>query len=278
MGQPRLSIRPYNTPERNAPRYNLDSVGDTGFDDPGVARLEAAVEEVTELNRILARNQERATMGLEQVKALVERNLQLTYQLTLLLQKESKARYYAYHDDLTGLPNRRLLRDRLKQAVAQAARQHKQVVVLLLDLDGFKSLNDRLGHSAGDQLLEQVAKRLTDCVRAADTVCRYGGDEFVVMLPEFDSGDTATAVAQKIRVNLDIPYTIDDEIIGVTASIGIAVYPNDGRTYQALIKEADAAMYRSKVTKTSSNIPMPKARNPAKSSFGKPRVINENAV
>lgn len=269
MDQPSLSVRPYCTPELNASRCTLDSAADTDLDDPSVARLQEAVKEVTELNQILAGNQERATIGLQQVKALVERNLQLTYQLTLLMQKESKARYYAYHDDLTGLPNRRLLRDRLTQAVAQAARQHKQVVVLLLDLDGFKSLNDRLGHSAGDQLLEQVAKRLTECVRVADTVCRYGGDEFVIMLPEFDDGDTATAVAQKIRANLGVPYTIDDEVISVKASIGVAVYPGDGRTYQALIKEADAAMYRSKVTKTLSNTSARKSRSHAQSSLGK---------
>ncbi len=255
-----LSIRTHDPTKNNAGRYIPDSGRDIDLDDPSLARLQSAVEEVTELNRILAGDQERATIGIQQVKALVERNLELTYQLTLLLQKESQAQYYAYHDDLTGLPNRRLLRDRLNQAVAQAQRQHKHVVLLLLDLDGFKSLNDRLGHSAGDELLEQVAKRLIDCVRVADTVCRYGGDEFVVMLPEFDGGDTATAVTQKIRTTLDAPYTIEGEMVSLKASIGVAVYPDDGSTYHALIKKADAAMYRLKATKTPGNPTAPKSR------------------
>ena len=252
-----LSIRNQDTAKNNAGQFLSDYIRDIDVDEGSLARLLSAVEEVTRLNRALEGNQERATIGIQQVKALVERNLKLTYELTLLLQKESEARYYAHHDDLTGLPNRRLLRDRLTQAVAQAQRQNKQVVLLLLDLDGFKSLNDRLGHLAGDELLGQVAKRLNDCVRVADTVCRYGGDEFVVMLPEFDGGDTAAAVTQKIRTTLDAPYAIEGEIVSVKASIGVAVYPHDGSTWDALIKQADAAMYRSKVTKTVVNQPAP---------------------
>ena len=206
----------------------------------------ASVAELEALHRALAESQAHEKIRLQQIKTLLERNLELAEKLTLLTQKESKARYIAYHDELTGLPNRRLLQDRLKQAIAQAARQHKQVVVMLLDLDGFKSINDSLGHPVGDHLLQQVAKRLTACVRLADTVCRYGGDEFVVMLPEFEDGDTAAAVAEKIRAQLETPYVLDGELVTVRASIGVDEYPGDGSNYRALIKHADMAMYRAK--------------------------------
>ena len=120
-----------------------------------------------------------------------------------------------------------------------------------MDLNGFKAINDRLGHTAGDQLLQQVAKRLTDWVRMADTVCRYGGDEFVVMLPEFDEGETASVVVEKIRSNLDVSYVVDRCRITVKASIGVADYLKDGNNYRALIKQADIAMYRAKGNQTS---------------------------
>ena len=146
----------------------------------------------------------------------------------------------------TRLPNRQRLHDRFRQALAQAQRQHKLVVVLLLDLDGFKGVNDRLGHAAGDQVLQQVAKRLNDCVRVADTICRYGGDEFVLVLPEIEHGNTAGVIADKIRTHLDALYRVDGNVIAINASIGIAVYPNDGEVYRSLIEHADLAMYRAK--------------------------------
>ena len=146
----------------------------------------------------------------------------------------------------TRLPNRQRRHDRFRQALAQAQRQHKQVVVLLLDLDGFKGVSDRLGHAAGHHVLQQVAKRLNDCVRVADTVCRYGGDEFVLVLPEIEHDNTAGVVADKIRTHLDAPYRVDGNVTAIKASIGIAVYPNDGEDYRSLIEHADLAMYRAK--------------------------------
>ena len=110
-------------------------------------------------------------------------------------------------------------------------------------MDGFKDVNDRLGHLAGDQLLQQVAKRLTDCVRVGDTVCRYGGDEFVIMLPDLDDDFAAWAVTDKIHAALDETYFLSEKSIDATASIGLAIYPNDGKNYNALIKYADNAMY-----------------------------------
>jgi diguanylate cyclase len=236
---------------RDNPKTNYDSpdhhnLGHLNLENPNQAQPTSVAAEVETLKQSLAKSKAHEKIRLQQIKTLMERNLVLTQELTLLAEKESKARHIAYHDELTGLPNRRLLQDRFKQAVAQAARQYKQVVVMLLDLDGFKSINDSLGHPVGDHLLQQVAKRLKSCVRVADTVCRYGGDEFVVMLPEFEDGDTAAAVAEKIRAQLEIPYVLNDELVTVRASIGVAEYPGDGSNYRALIKQADIAMYRAK--------------------------------
>lgn len=157
-----------------------------------------------------------------------------------------QAQHLADHDELTGLPNRSVLRDRLSQAIAQAARQHKQVGLLLLDMDGFKSVNDRLGHATGDKLLQRVAQRLLTCIRGADTACRYGGDEFVILLPEVGGGESVAEVARKLRAQLDPPYVVDGHTIEVTASIGVAVYPADGDSQNELIRRADLAMYRAK--------------------------------
>jgi diguanylate cyclase len=169
--------------------------------------------------------------------------------LIRLAKKCNRARHFAYHDELTELPNRRLLLDRLKQAMAQSVRQHKQVALLFVDLDRFKSINDRFGHFAGDQLLQQVAGRLTACIRNGDTVCRYGGDEFVVMLTGIDAQESAEVLADKIRVRLSPSYLLDGHVIEMTASIGVAVYQADGQTCNDFIKQADIAMYLAKVAK-----------------------------
>lgn len=139
-----------------------------------------------------------------------------------------------------------MLLDRLRQSIAQARRHGRQLALLMADLDGFKDVNDRLGHTTGDELLRTVAGRLTDSLRAGDTACRYGGDEFIVMLPEIESRDAAIAVERKIRAALAAEYVVDGERINVTASIGTAVFPADGRTCRDLIIQADAAMYRVK--------------------------------
>ncbi len=182
----------------------------------------------------------------QHIEMLVRSNARLTRKLVRLRRKAAQARYLAYHDQLTGLPNRSLLMDRLTQAMAQAARQHKQVALLFLDLDQFKSVNDRLGHAAGDRVLQQVAERLSASIRSCDTACRYGGDEFVIMLPEIDGWASANAVAHKIRTRLAAPHVLDDRAVVLTASIGIAMYRADGRDGSQLIREADSAMYLAK--------------------------------
>jgi diguanylate cyclase (GGDEF)-like protein len=130
--------------------------------------------------------------------------------------------------------------------VAQAARQHNWVVLLLLDLDSFKKVNDRLGHAGGDKLLQAVARRLMDGIRGADTACRYGGDEFLIMLPEVDNPGIAAAVWGKLKLALSEPYIIDGYEIRLTTSMGGVVYPTDGHTDEELIRKADDALYRAK--------------------------------
>lgn len=213
---------------------------------PAPVRLQQAISERAELQSALATSQQQLQAAREQIEALAKTNSRFRQRLTRLAQKTAEARHFAYHDELTGLPNRSLLLDRLKQAMVQAERQHKQVALLLLDLDGFKDVNDEFGHAAGDKLLQQVAERLAACVRGGDTVCRYGGDEFVVMLPEIDGQETAEAVAEKIRSNLAAPYVLDGNAIAITASVGVAMYRGDEQHHSDLIKQADIAMYLAK--------------------------------
>jgi diguanylate cyclase (GGDEF)-like protein len=152
----------------------------------------------------------------------------------------------AQHDVLTGLPNRLLLNDRVSHAIALARRHMKKVAVLFLDLDGFKQINDSLGHPIGDKLLQSIANRLVDCVRASDTVSRLGGDEFVVLLSEVDETDDAAITAKIILQTVADPHSIDQQELYVTTSIGVSVYPDDGLDAETLIKNADIAMYQAK--------------------------------
>lgn len=152
----------------------------------------------------------------------------------------------AEHDFLTGLPNRLLLADRIRQAIALAGRNERKVAVLFLDLDGFKHINDSLGHAVGDQLLQSMAQRLVDLVRDCDTVSRQGGDEFVILLTDLDRGEDAAVTARRILEALAVPHDIDDNDLQLTASIGISVYPDDGLNAEALTKNADTAMYQAK--------------------------------
>ena len=150
------------------------------------------------------------------------------------------------HDFLTGLPNRLLLNDRIGQAIALAPRHKKQVAVLFLDLDGFKHINDSLGHPVGDKLLQSIAKRLVGCVRSSDTVSRQGGDEFVVLLSEAEQWEDAVIVAQRMLKAVAQAHPVDNHDLHVTTSIGVSVYPDDGQDAETLIKNADTAMYQAK--------------------------------
>jgi diguanylate cyclase (GGDEF)-like protein/PAS domain S-box-containing protein len=152
----------------------------------------------------------------------------------------------AHHDFLTGLPNRKFLNDRVCQAIASAQRHMKKVAVLFLDLDGFKHINDSLGHTIGDRLLQSIARRLVDNVRGSDTVSRQGGDEFVVLLCDVEGLDrVSTTVRRLLRVGAE-PHSIDQHDLHVTACIGVSIFPDDGLDPETLIKNADTAMYQAK--------------------------------
>ena len=160
---------------------------------------------------------------------------------------QEEIRHLAYYDVLTGLPNRRLLLDRLNQALAQAQRHQRSLAVMFLDLDRFKEINDTLGHDAGDELLKVVAERLEICVRGGDTVSRLGGDEFVIILSEITQQQDAALVAEKILEVLNQPITIQRHELRITTSIGIAIYSVDSADdAMKLMKKADIAMYKAK--------------------------------
>jgi diguanylate cyclase (GGDEF)-like protein/PAS domain S-box-containing protein len=157
-----------------------------------------------------------------------------------------KMSHLAQHDVLTALPNRALLDDRLERGITLARRHGRQMAVLFIDLDHFKHINDSLGHLIGDQLLKAVAQRIGPCIRNSDTVSRQGGDEFIVLLSEVNRAEDAGSIAEKIRLAVMQPYSIDGHFLHLTASIGVSVYPQDGQDAKALIQYADTAMYHAK--------------------------------
>ena len=161
-------------------------------------------------------------------------------------ETEQRLQFVVSHDPLTGLPNRTIFGQRLSQAIAQAARYEHKVGLLFVDLDGFKVVNDTMGHEAGDRLLRDVADRLRESLREGDTVGRYGGDEFIVLIEQYDPSMQIEGVAQKILDQASLPYALDGQEFQISASIGIATYPNDGQDGATLLKHADIAMYRAK--------------------------------
>lgn len=161
-------------------------------------------------------------------------------------RSEEQVQQYAYHDHLTGLPNRRLLDDRLSMAIAQAKRLTGKIAVIFLDLDNFKPVNDTYGHDAGDELLQQLAKRIVNHVREGDTVARVGGDEFVIILPQVNTKAQARQLALRLLIACRQPFMIRNHEVFVSASIGVSMYPDDGLDISDLIRSADMAMYHSK--------------------------------
>ncbi len=163
--------------------------------------------------------------------------------LTEYRRAEAQMVYQASHDDLTGLPNRTLFLDRVDAALRLSARSNSRLAILFIDLDGFKAVNDTLGHEAGDIVLKQVGVRLEARVRASDTVARFGGDEFVVLLLEVSNEDDVGKVAQSIVDELARPFSVKGETAVIGASVGVAIYPGDGGTGGDLVRRADQAMY-----------------------------------
>jgi diguanylate cyclase (GGDEF)-like protein len=167
----------------------------------------------------------------------------------LLDQQEEHRRqlqYLAYHDVLTGLPNQLLVKDRLSQAVAFADRAGHRVGLLYLDLDNFKAINDSLGHPIGDRLLRAVADRLVGCIRDTDTLARQGGDEFLLILSAVEGADDIAATAEKLLERLAVPFQVEGHELSTSASIGIAIHPDDSRDFDTLLKKADTALYEAK--------------------------------
>jgi two-component system CheB/CheR fusion protein len=165
--------------------------------------------------------------------------------ITIVKDSQRRVEFLATHDELTSLPNRTLFLDRIRQAIARAERQHSNFAVLFIDLDNFKFVNDSLGHSSGDELLREISSRLRLCTRAVDTVARFGGDEFALLLDEATLADADTT-ATRIREALQQPVRLGNQEVHASASIGICLYPDDGAEAQQLLKNADTAMYQAK--------------------------------
>ncbi|MGR9044262.1 MAG: diguanylate cyclase domain-containing protein [Gammaproteobacteria bacterium] len=176
-------------------------------------------------------------------KTLQSLNDKLAREIANRKKIEKKIMHMASHDHLTGLPNRSLFNDRLSNARNMAIRNREKLAVLFIDLDGFKAVNDTLGHKAGDLLLKEVARRLQACVRKSDTVARFGGDEFIVLLNSLHRLESVEVVAKKILSTIEQPMTLADNAATIGSSIGIAIFPDHSEDTEKLVNYADDAMY-----------------------------------
>lgn len=199
--------------------------------------------------RSLEMAEARLEVALQGQKRLKAENARLARSLQSASRNVATAQRIARHDGLTGLPNRLFLIERLQKAIAGAGQRRDRLALLFIDLDGFKAVNDAFGHTVADRLLAAVAARIAACVRTDDIACRYGGDEFVALLTNLSDTSIAIGVSQKIREHIAESYTIDGHEIRITASIGLAFYPDEGDRWGALLSHADAAMYRDKATR-----------------------------
>ena len=172
--------------------------------------------------------------------------LELVADVTELRRAEQASRFLAYHDTLTGLPNRRLLDDRLRQAIRLAQRRDRMVAALLVHLDDFRQVNDTLGHGAGDAVLREVAQRLSACVRRADTLARAGADEFALVVCDLKDAADCRVVADKVLQALAPEFRLGGRRLRLAVSVGVSLFPADGGDGEALLRNADAAMYRAK--------------------------------
>ncbi|MFL6687360.1 putative bifunctional diguanylate cyclase/phosphodiesterase, partial [Paraburkholderia graminis] len=179
-------------------------------------------------------------------EGIITHHIGVINDVTDLMRYQEQLEYQANYDSLTRLPNRNLLRDRLQHALIVAQRQHKGVAVVFMDLDGFKNVNDSLGHSVGDRLLGVVAERLARCTRTSDTVARHGGDEFVVVMTDTVDEQSLIAWMERVRASISEPVWLDGTELYVGCSLGASLFPQDGDDAETLMKKADLAMYRAK--------------------------------
>jgi diguanylate cyclase (GGDEF)-like protein/PAS domain S-box-containing protein len=224
--------------------------GDSYFDDEERERVVQMLRDQRQLSNIEVRLRRRdgSTVWVLENVALLEGDILegTIIDITDRKHAQEQMEYQAYHDALTGLPNRLLFRDRITIALAHARRSGRTSAVMFLDLDQFKHVNDTLGHTIGDRLLQAIASRLVTCVRAEDTVARMGGDEFTILLADIADRRNASAVAQKVLEAVRHPVVVDDHELYVSTSIGIAIFGEDGDDAETLLKNADRAMYRAK--------------------------------
>ena len=184
-----------------------------------------------------------------EVKGVISQVVDVTYLKDVeekLRAAKEKAENFATHDFLTGLPNRTLLNDRVGSAIAVANRKRCHVAVCVMDMDGFKEINDRCGHQTGDTVLKEMARRVSDALREYDSVARVGGDEFVILLTEVVNREQVRTVLERIVRASAVPFEMSGHVISATLSIGVAIYPEDGRNITELIRSADRALYDSK--------------------------------
>ncbi|KAB2966559.1 EAL domain-containing protein [Zoogloea sp.] len=244
MGLPREDIVGRSvfdiSPPELAARYH--AADQALFDAPGVQTYEASVASGDGLTHEVIFNKATWLKSDGQVGGLVG----VITDITERKQTEALIWVQANYDALTGLPNRRLLNDRLTELMKKAHRNHESIAVLFIDLDRFKEVNDVLGHDAGDRLLVEAARRIVGCLRETDTVARQGGDEFTVLLPCQSDEAPIERIADAIITALDQPFTLGNDVAYVSASIGITLYPRDGDTLAAILKNADQAMYHAK--------------------------------
>ncbi|MFZ1829548.1 MAG: EAL domain-containing protein [Candidatus Competibacteraceae bacterium] len=187
-----------------------------------------------------------STRCLRQANDVVDYFVMVVQDITERQRAAEHIEHLAYYDALTGLPNRTLLADRLQQALLRASREHTLAGMMIVDIDRFKLINDALGHKIGDRLLSDVAMRLQQCIRQGDTLSRQGGDEFAILLPDLITGDEVTLIAQRMLETVAEPFRLEGRELNMTCSIGISLYPRDGRNEEALLKNADIALYRAK--------------------------------
>lgn len=235
-------VHPDDRTAVNAAVQHASRTGSSYAIEHRIVRSDGAIRVVHEQAEVLPDDQGRPARMVGTVQDITERKLAEQ----ALRDKDAHLEYVAYHDGLTGLPNRTLLTDRLHHAASRADRAGNRMALLFIDLDRFKTINDSLGHAIGDAVLQAVADRLKTLVRKEDTLSRLGGDEFVVLLEGVDGSQDAAMVAEKIIQDMERVLHIGNYPLHVSASIGIGLYPDDGRDAETLLKHADAAMYRSK--------------------------------
>jgi diguanylate cyclase (GGDEF)-like protein len=207
---------------------------------------ESSFEWVKEAMRLGAHDYIRKPCKPEELLKAIVKARKKYYEKQQLQNQQKNIQYLAYHDLLTGLPNRTLFIDRVNQTIARAQRHDQQFALLFIDMDRFKSINDALGHLIGDRVLQLVAGRILGGLRAEDTLCRFGGDEFALLLPDISDQQSIATVAKKIIDEIRKPFVVDQHQLHLRASLGVAVYPTTGTTWETLLHNADVAMYHVK--------------------------------